>query len=197
MQFDILITGVGGQGTVLASRLLAIAAIHCGWTARTAETIGMAQRGGSVTSHVRIGDKHKASIIPDGKANLLIGYEPAEAARSIQKLATDGKCLVNMHPIQSVLSALDRSYTDTGQIRDYISAYVPDALLIDARKLCGATNVKALNIILLGVATGAGYLPFTKEIMMEVIQNTIPKNYLEMNLEAFCRGFDIGSKNQQ
>src|SRR6056297_596737 len=86
MKFDILIAGVGGQGVVLASRLLATAAIDSGYHVATAETIGMAQREGSVTSHVRIGDDVCGSLIPGGNANLIIGLEPAEAARNIHFL---------------------------------------------------------------------------------------------------------------
>ena len=83
MKFDILIAGVGGQGVVLASRMLALAAVKAGFHVSTAETIGMSQREGSVSSHIRIGDKTSGSLIPIGQADLLLGFEPAETVRNL------------------------------------------------------------------------------------------------------------------
>ena len=85
-----LLCGVGGQGTVLASRIIADAAMKKGLSARTAETIGMAQRGGSVVSHVRIGEKVTSPMIPPGKADVIIGFEPGEAAANLKYLRKDG-----------------------------------------------------------------------------------------------------------
>lgn len=92
MNKDILICGVGGQGTVLASKLTASAAMREGNIVHSAETIGMAQRGGSVTSHVRIGDKAFSPLIPDGKADLILAFEPAEAVRNLHFLKIWWKC---------------------------------------------------------------------------------------------------------
>ncbi|WP_269849076.1 2-oxoacid:acceptor oxidoreductase family protein [Methanosarcina horonobensis] len=98
-KYDILIAGVGGQGVVLASRMLALTAIKTGFHVSTAETIGMSQREGSVSSHVRIGDEISGSLIPAGKADLLIGLEPAETVRNLPFLKKNGKVIVNSHTI--------------------------------------------------------------------------------------------------
>ena len=90
MNKDILLCGVGGQGTVLASKLIASAAMHLGNTAHSAETIGMAQRGGSVTSHIRIGNRAFSPLIPLGKADIILAFEPSEAVRNLCYLKQDG-----------------------------------------------------------------------------------------------------------
>lgn len=95
-----LLAGVGGQGTVLASRLLAQAALEMGESARTAETIGMAQRGGCVVSHVRIGGERTGPLIPRGLADVLIGFEPGEAARCLAYLRPDGLLISAVRPVQ-------------------------------------------------------------------------------------------------
>lgn len=195
MEYDILLTGVGGQGVVLASRLLAAAAIESGVLARTSETIGMAQRGGSVTSHVRIGNNKKSAIVPDGKADLLIGFEPAEVARNIHKLAPGGKCIVNKQPIQSVVSALSGTYKNPEEVLSYIAASIPNTIFVDGINLAGGPQfIKTLNIILLGVATGAEFLPFTKENMVNAIKANVPQRFLEMNLKAFEVGTSFSLK---
>ena len=89
MNQDVLICGIGGQGTVLASKIIAAAAMEDGYAVHSAETIGMAQRGGSVTSHVRIGDAAYAPLIPNGSAGVLISFEPAEAVRNLKYLKKD------------------------------------------------------------------------------------------------------------
>ena len=195
MEYDILLTGVGGQGVVLASRLLAAAAIECGILARTSETIGMAQRGGSVTSHVRIGNNKSSAIIPDGKADLLIGFEPAEVARNIHKLAPHGKCVVNNQPIQSVTSALSGAYKNPQEVLTFIETAVPGTTFVNGNELAGGPQfIKTLNIVLLGVATGAELLPFTKEHMLNAIKTNVPERFLEMNLKAFEAGASFSVK---
>lgn len=188
--YNILITGVGGQGTVLASRLLASAAMNCGYQARTAETIGMAQRGGSVTSHVRIGDNAGAAIIPAGKANLLIGFEPIEAAKNIPLLAEGGKCIVNTRFIRPVHSSFPNSGTETEDLYNYITAHVSDAVFVDGDAIAAeAGSPKALNTVLLGVALAEKFLPFTLEHVEECIRTYIPPKYVELNLKALAAGY--------
>jgi indolepyruvate ferredoxin oxidoreductase beta subunit len=99
VKYDILIAGVGGQGVVLASRMLALAAMKAGLHVSTAETIGMSQREGSVSSHIRIGNEVSGSLIPVGQADLLLGLEPAETVRNLLFLGKSGKVLVNTHAI--------------------------------------------------------------------------------------------------
>ena len=106
---NILLTGVGGQGTVLAAKVLAQAALEKGWKVRTAETIGMAQRGGNVVSHVRIGNKGEqvhAPLVSRGTADLVIAFEPAEAARVLPYLAPDGVMVSATTAIEPITAAL-------------------------------------------------------------------------------------------
>lgn len=192
MKYDILITGVGGQGTIFASRLLASAAINSGYNAGTAETIGMAQRGGSVSSHVRLGESVKSPLIPDGKADLLLAFEPGEAVRNLGKLAPAGKCLVNVNPVQSVISAMEGSYQDIDELCSYLQFRVPDVLFVDGKVLAGGAEFsKTLNVILLGVALQAGYLPISRKIMEKTIVQNIPERFRKLNLDALAKGMSF------
>lgn len=191
MKCDILIAGVGGQGTVLASRLLAAAAIKAGLFARTSETIGMAQRGGCVVSHVRLDSENLSPIIPLKSADILIGFEPAEAARNIGRLSEMGKCVVNTRAIKPVTSSLDSVSYDTGPIFDYIKKSSRESMLVDGYELSmNAGSVKTLNIVLLGIAVSAGYLPFGREIIESVIMENVSPKYIELNKKAFNIGFN-------
>ena len=109
MNKDILICGVGGQGTVLASRVLAAAAMAEGSPVHSAETIGMAQRGGSVTSHVRIGDRAFSPLIAPGQADMLLAFEPGEAVRNLRYLRRDGIAVVNTAASRPVTESLKPS----------------------------------------------------------------------------------------
>ena len=109
MNKNCLLCGVGGQGVILASKLIAYAAMEKGMSVRTSETIGMAQRGGSVVSHVRIGEKTYSPMIPKGSADVLLAFEPAEAVRSLPYLKAgkeEGCVIVNRKAVQPVTSAL-------------------------------------------------------------------------------------------
>lgn len=195
-RFNVLITGVGGQGTVLASRLLASAAMNSGYLARTAETIGMAQRGGAVTSHVRIGDRSGSAIIPAGKADLLIGFEPVETGKNILLLAKDGKCIVNTRLIRSAFSSYPCSGAELEKLYSYITFHVPDTVFVDGDKIAAeAGSSKALNTVLLGVALGAGWLPFSIETVEECIKSHLPGKYVELNLKALAGGYEYKRMN--
>jgi indolepyruvate ferredoxin oxidoreductase beta subunit len=166
MKYDIMIAGVGGQGTILASRLLAASAIEAGYFTRTSETIGMSQRGGSVVSHVRIGSINSSPLIPFGKADILIGFELGEAARSLSRLAPGGKCIINTQVIKPVTASLGSNSYDIEGITSYIKTSVPDSVFINGYELAGeAGSVKAVNVVLLGAAVATGILPFEREIV--------------------------------
>lgn len=183
--FDILITGVGGQGTVLASRLLAAAAMEQGYFVRTSETIGMAQRGGSVTSHVRIGSKEKSSLIPEGGADLLIAFEPAEAVRSLPLLKKNAKCLVNSKAIKPACA----SVYDMAEITDFLQKQYPEAVLVDAYSLAMQTgSVKILNVLLLGVAFAEKMIPLDQKLFVEAMLKHLPAKFAEINKAALELG---------
>jgi len=190
MSQDILIAGVGGQGTVLASRLIAAAAMAEDQFVRTAETIGMAQRGGSVVSHVRIDAENRSPLIPQGKADLIIAFEPAEAARSLHRLALGGRCIVNTKAIYPITVTLSGAPYDMDAITGYIRQQAPGSVFLDASALAAACGgEKALNIVLIGAAIGYGFLPIQLEKMAGVIKNTVAPRFTEMNLKALHSGY--------
>ena len=190
MRQDILIAGVGGQGTVLASRLIAAAAMAQGAFVRTAETIGMAQRGGSVVSHVRIAAEELSPLIPLAKADLIIAFEPAEAVRSLERLAPGGRCIVNTKPIYPISVTLQGASYPLAEIQSHIQKQAPDSFFLDASALAQkAGGEKALNIVLLGAAIGFGLLPISLEQMADTIAQTVPTRFQEMNQRALQAGF--------
>ena len=133
MNKSILLAGVGGQGTVLASKLIAQAAIDLGFPARTAETIGMAQRGGCVVSHVRIGEAH-SPLIPKGKADIIIGFEPAEAVRCLPYLKEEGVVVTTKKAIKPVTASLSGSSYDGTEMIDYLTRNQEKLVVVDGEK---------------------------------------------------------------
>jgi len=173
MTFNCMIAGVGGQGTVLASKLIAAAAIKKGFDVRTTETIGMAQRGGSVFGHVRVGENIFSPIIPLGGADALIGFEPAETVRQLPFLRKDGSIIVYN--------------SGNSDMIQYLKENVQKLTVIEAWRMT-AHSVKTLNVFLLGAAVQSGLLPFDAETLKEVLREMLPERFLEMNLKAFEGG---------
>ena len=183
MKFNLLIAGVGGQGTVLASKLVSAAALKLGFDVRTTETIGMAQRGGSVVSHVRIGDCMYSPLLPLHSADAMIAFEPAEAARQLQYLNREGKLLLCSSPVFPAGSA---GY-DKASIMEYLKAEFPQLIELPGSSLIGE-NAKTLNVALLGAAAECGIFPFDGKIIKEIIPEIIREKFIEMNINAFEKG---------
>ena len=164
MLSSIVIAGVGGQGTLLASRILAEAAQAKGLFVRTSETIGMAQRGGSVSSHLRIDAREVSPIIPARHADVLLAFEPAEAVRMIPKLKSTAQCVVNTDEIIPTNVALGKGVYLGGEYLATMKRLYPDALFLGGAALAlEAGDIRTLNVVILGAACGAGKLPFTTE----------------------------------
>ena len=196
MNKDILICGVGGQGTVLASRIIAAGAMAEGSTVHSAETIGMAQRGGPVTSHVRIGDEAYSPLIPDKKADLIIGFEPSEVVRNINYLSTDGIAVVNTTPVKPVTESLSKSGYDGTDMVKYLKENV-NCIFVDGQKECERLgSVKFLNILLLGIAAGSGKLGIKKETILDQIKQRVKEKFIEANTNAFLCGYEIGKTKE-
>lgn len=188
MKINCLLCGVGGQGTVLASRLIAQAAMEKGCFARTSETIGMAQRGGCVVSHVKIGD-NASPLIPMGGADVLIGFEPGEALRCLAYLREGGTVVVSPQAIQPVTASL------TGKRfhgEDFIACLKERAgrvVVVDTEAICKACgSVKVLNTALLGAATASGSLGLTYEEIEAVLREKLPAKMIEINEKALGLG---------
>lgn len=195
MKFDILIAGVGGQGVVLASRLLATAAMDAGLHVATAETIGMAQREGSVTSHVRIGDDVCGSLIPQGSADLLIGLEPGEAARNLRFLRKGASIVVNEHAIMP--STQGSEAYDPNQILDFLKSNCLEIISSDFTGLAkNAGTYRAANVSMIAAAAGAGLLPFSVEYLWNVLEKMIPEKYRDVNRRAYDMAIESVSKTK-
>jgi indolepyruvate ferredoxin oxidoreductase beta subunit len=184
---DILLCGVGGQGTVLASKILARCAIARGEAAHTAETIGMAQRGGSVTSHVRVGDSD-APLIPRGGADAIIAFEPAEAVRSIGYLKSGGAVIVNTAAVKPVTDTLSSSGYDPETMLDYLKKLPVRVVFVDGEAIarrCGSPRV--VNMALLGAAAQTGAIGVGMEEIEAVVATLAPK-FRDANLKALAMG---------
>lgn len=192
---NVLLTGVGGQGTVLAAKVLAQAAQAKGWQVRTAETIGMAQRGGSVVSHVRMGDNGEEVIAPlvaKGTADMIIAFEPAEAARVLPYLAPDGVMVSATTSIQPITAALSTEpYLAEATIaslrgRLYGCAAAPARFVLvdDEAVLSQVENRKALNTVLLAFALKTGHLPLSLDDLRDAIRACVKPRFVELNLAA-------------
>jgi len=191
MNKDILLCGVGGQGTVLASKILAAAAMNAGNAVHSAETIGMAQRGGSVTSHVRIGQAY-SPLIPHRQADIIMAFEPAEAVRNLIYLKKDGVVVVNKVPVKPITESLQDTGYDGSEMISFLKEKC-NCVVIDSEVFGSA---KFLNIAMLGVAVGTNKLGFTKEQILAEIEARVPQRFIDVNKEAFEKGIKIGEKNE-
>ena len=184
MTFNCMIAGVGGQGTVLGSKLIAAAAMKSGYDVRTTETIGMAQRGGSVVSHVRIGENIFSPLIPPGKARILIAFEPAEAVRQLPFLDEQGLLVVCDNAIKPATGIGVGGVYEAAAMIDYLKANMQKLVVIDGRRI-NEHNAKTLNVALLGAAAQSGMLPFSAEILKETIPEMLPERFHEINLKSY------------
>lgn len=184
-QKNIVLCGVGGQGTVLASKLLAAAAMSKDIPVMSAETIGMAQRGGSVFSHLRMGDNLYSPMIETGTADLIIGFEPGETVRMLPYLKDHGHIVVSTRAVKPVTATLSGSDYDAPQMLEYLKAAVPNLTLVNADQACADIgSSKVLNMVLLGAAIRTGVLDFTISEIEDIMKYTLPEKFYEMNLRA-------------
>ena len=185
---NVLLAGVGGQGTVLASRLIAGAAMARGEIAHTAETIGMAQRGGSVVSHVRIGEGVSSPLIPHGAADTLIGFEPAEAVRSLPDLHEGGPVVVCTAAVKPVTDALNDSGYEAEIMLDYLKKQKVRLVTVDGDAIVAACGTaKALNMALLGAAAAADAIGVSADELQVTVEGLNPR-FREANLKALALG---------
>ncbi len=189
---NVMLTGVGGQGTVLAAKVLAQAAQEKGWHVRTAETIGMAQRGGSVVSHVRMGNDGEqvyAPLIARGSADVIIAFEPAEGARMVPFLSPSGILVTAKTAVQPVTAALSKDpYRAERVLAELEKSFVqaPDQLVVvdDQMLLERLGNRKALNTVLLASAINTQRLPLSIDDLRDAIRVCVKPAFVELNLRA-------------
>lgn len=191
---SILLCGVGGQGTVLASRILAQAAMNRGMFARTAETIGMAQRGGCVVSHVRFGEGVYSSLIPQGSADLIIASEPCEAARNLGYLKSGGLVVTSPDAIQPVTASLSGKRFEGAAMIDYLRRHAR-VLTVDTAELKRRTgSIKGLNIALIGCALEAESVGITADDVDGAIRQKVNPRFWDMNIAALLLGRECAQK---
>ncbi|MBR5329795.1 MAG: indolepyruvate oxidoreductase subunit beta [Firmicutes bacterium] len=184
-----LLCGVGGQGTVLASRIIASAAMEKGLFARTAETIGMAQRGGSVVSHVRIGKSVPSPMIPQGKADLILGFEPGEVLRSLGYLKEGGTVICCAEEVQPVTAALASVEYNGKTIIDYLKTKVDRLIILDTERIikeCGSPKV--INVALMGAMAATGIMDISLEEISAALKQKVKPQFFDMNEKALQLG---------
>ena len=187
MNNSCLLCGVGGQGTVLASKLIAFAAMEKGLNVRTAETIGMAQRGGCVVSHARMGEDIPSPLIPRGGADVIIGFEPAEAARNLSYLKKDGVVVVNPKPVIPVTASLSGAPYRGEEMLDYLKQASPRLLVVNGdgiARRCG--SAKVVNVALLAAAAHSGSLGLTVEDIRRAVERMVPQRFHAVNFRAIA-----------
>jgi len=188
---NILIVGVGGQGTLLASKFLGAAAVSCGKDVKVSEVHGMSQRGGSVVTCVKIGDNVYSPIIDEGEADIIIAFEQLEAARWLNYLKKGGTIIVNTQKINPmpVISGKVQYPENTIQ---YLQSSGAKIIEIDALSLAKESgSEKAVNIILLGVMA-AGLPEITPETWKDCLKAVVPVKFLDINMKAFNIGYGRG-----
>ena len=184
---NIMIVGVGGQGTLLTSRILGDITVTAGYDVKLSEVHGMAQRGGSVVTFVRYGKKVAEPIIEEGQADVLIAFEKLEALRYAHFLKKDGAIIVNeqrIDPITVVTGAAQYPENIIENLEKEYNVYKVNAME-EALKL---GNSRVFNIIVLGVA--AKQMDFSKEAWLEAIEKTVPPKTVEINKKAFLLGYE-------
>ena len=184
---NIMIVGVGGQGTLLTSRILGGITVAAGYDVKLSEVHGMAQRGGSVVTFVRYGEKVAEPIVEEGCADVLIAFEKLEAMRYAHFLKKDGAIVVNDHridPITVVTGAAQYPENIIENLEKEYNVYKVNAME-EALKL---GNSKVFNIIVLGVA--AKHMDLSKEDWLAVIEKTVPAKTVEINKKAFLLGYE-------
>ena len=185
-KFDLLITGVGGQGAILASDIIGKAAVSAGLPIRAAETHGMAQRGGSVVNHIRVGEDY-GSIIPKKGADLMLALEPMEAVRYLDFLKDGGVIIVNTQPMLpvTVISGLAK-YPDVLEILAVLSEkYIVKAFNADELAFEAGSRL-AMNVAMVGAVSD--YLPIPRENLLASIETLVPQKTVKINLKAFEMG---------
>ena len=186
--FDIVLVGVGGQGVVLASDILAEVAMKNGYDVKKTDTLGMAQRGGSVVSNVRISTHVDSPVIDRGDANFLVGFEKMETARYASMLRIDGLTIMNdaKQEPASVTSG-GEEYPSDEAIETEITKYADNLIKIPATDTAvNLGNAKVLNTVLLGALSF--FLPFTKSSWTTTLREKLPEKIAEINVNAFDAG---------
>lgn len=193
---NIVLAGVGGQGTVLASKLISLMLMDKGYYVKCNETIGMAQMGGAVSSHLRASkDKIYSPFVNEGGADMILAFEPAEALRNIRFANKETKIIINEEPIKPVTDTLSKKDYKVEDIIQEIKDTFPNTLSVNLIDFLDReiASRKPLNISIIGMALGLGLADLSLEDGKEAIKKHMPERFQEMNLIALEKGYQIGA----
>ena len=189
MEKNILLVGVGGQGTLLVSKILSEGLMEAGYDVKMSEIHGMSQRGGSVSTHIKFGKKVNSPVISEGEADILVSFEQVEALRALPFLKKGGMLVVNDHKMYSMPIITGAEEYPEGVI-EYLHTLVPDTLSLNAGEIAeGLGNIKAQNVVLLGAMIKR--LGLDEIDWKSVIARKVPEKFVELNLKAFDAGFAL------
>lgn len=189
-EMNIIIAGVGGQGVVLLSEILGNAAVRDGLKVRGSEVLGMAQRGGSVFSNIRLGTEVESPMTAEGKCNVLIGVEPSEALRNIQFLNKKSIVVLNVRKVIPATVSMGKcTYPEISELELKLKEAAGRVIMLDAVELAEqAGNRQTANVVMIGALFGCDDIPIKIETVKECIRERVPAKALESNLRAFDMG---------
>ena len=189
MTKNILIVGVGGQGTLLASKVMGKVFLDSGYDVKVSEVHGMSQRGGSVVTYVRYGDEVYSTLIDKGEADILLSFEALEAARWLPYLKKDGVVITNTQRLNPMSVVMGKA-TYPDNILENIKAAGVNPVEVDALALAEeAGSAKSVNVVLLGIA--AKHIGLDKQLWLDAVKSTVPPKTVDMNVAAFEKGYEL------
>lgn len=189
MTKNILIVGVGGQGTLLASKVMGKVFLDSGYDVKVSEVHGMSQRGGSVVTYVRYGDEVYSTLIDKGEADILLSFEALEAARWLPYLKKDGVVITNTQRLNPMSVVMGKA-TYPDDILEKIKAAGVNPVEVDALALAEeAGSAKSVNVVLLGIA--AKHIGLGKQLWLDAVKSTVPPKTVDMNVAAFEKGYEL------
>ena len=192
MKYTVQIVGVGGQGVLLASNVLGNAAMSAGMKVMMSEVHGMAQRGGSVLSTVRIGDEVFSPLEAEGGADMIMGFEPAETVRSLHLGNKDTRILMNLDPVlPSMVAAGFEEYPDIQSLVDAVRSVNAHVYTIGATSIAiEAGKAVAANAVMIGAMAAVDGFPLSKQQLYDSLVSQVPAKFRDLNVDAFERGFN-------
>lgn len=191
-ELNVLIAGVGGQGNLLSSEVIAAAAVREGFNVRVADVFGAAQRGGSVLSHIRIGKEVYGPIIHQGGSKILLGLEPVECLRASRLLSPSCTAIVNTRPIYPRdVNMGELAYPSISEIVSLLQRLVQKVVHQDFVRIAEeAGDSRSLNVVMVGSLAGLELMPIRKETFLGVVTEIIPRETEEVNIKAFELGYE-------
>jgi indolepyruvate ferredoxin oxidoreductase beta subunit len=198
-EFNIVLAGVGGQGTLLAAEAIGAAAVIEGLNVRVSEIHGMAQRGGAVVSNVRIGEDVLASTVLEGQADVLLGFEPLETIRNLKSVSEKTLVIMNTQRIPPTrLAASSTEYPTDEEVLAKIHLFTSKVIRVEAAELAKKAGSRvAQNSVLLGALAAAEGFPLKAESVLKALRELVPKKHVEVNIRAFELGRESVRKGQK